>query len=407
MGMVYRRKKKDPLTGKLVETGPYWMKYYDCGKPYYEPTKKTKKKEALAELTKAENKILQGQQEDPKVHETKFDDLVELLQQEYALKGRKTWVRRQQHINHLKKDFGKIRVKSIKSEKLYGYVQKRLSEDARNSTINRELDCLHRMMVLGTKHDPPKVARIPDFPKLTEDNVREGFFEHDEFLALRGAAADHLKLAMTIAYYTGMRQGEIIGPQGLKWEQVNLEEGTIRLAIKDTKTKIARVIYMTGDFLLVMMKMKELRDQHYFDCPYVCHLRGQAIKQMKRSWKTACQRVGLEGRTFHDLRRTGVRNLVRAGVPETVAMKISGHKTRAVFDRYNITSEEDLKEAATQLGNYIDRKKVTLMVTPDAFDVQSENREEVKPIERFEDKMELARGLEPPTCGLQNRCSAN
>ena len=79
--------------------------------------------------------------------------------------------------------------------------------------------------------------------------MREGFFEHDEFLALRGAAADHLKLAMTIAYYTGMRQGEIIGPQGLKWEQVNLEEGTIRLAIKDTKTKTRPGDLHDGRFL--------------------------------------------------------------------------------------------------------------------------------------------------------------
>jgi len=249
---------------------------------------------------------------------------------------------------------------------------------------------------------------VPHFSKLREDNVREGFFEHDEFLALRGGAAvDHLKLAMTIAYYTGMRQGEIIGPNGLKWEQVNLEEGTIRLAIKDTKTKTARVIYMTGDFLLVMMKMKQVHDKNYPACPYVCHLRGQYIKQMKRSWKTACQRVGLEGKTFHDLRRTGVRNLIRAGVPETVAMKISGHKTRSVFDRYNITSEEDLKEAATRLGDYINRKKVTLLGTPDAFEVQRDARCEIEPFEVIEENMELARGIEPPTCGLQNRCSTN
>ena len=407
MGSLYRRKKRDPETGQLVETGPWWMKFYDCGKPFCLSTGKKEKREALNVLKKAEAKVLEGHREGPAISRTRFEDLISLLEVEYQLKGRKTWTRRLQNIAHLRKSFGRVRVKAVTSDRIQHYIARRQSEGAANATINRELECLHRMMVLGARCTPPKCAHIPHIAKLREDNVREGFFEHDEFLALRGAAVDHLKLAMTIAYYTGMRQGEIIGPQGLTWEQVNLEEGTIRLAIKDTKTKTARVIYMTGDFLLVMMKMKQVRDQQYPNCPYVCHLRGQYIKQMKHSWKTACQRVGLEGKTFHDLRRTGVRNLIRAGVPETVAMKISGHKTRSVFDRYNITSEEDLKEAATRLGEYIQRKKVTLLGTPDAFDVQREDRRKVEPFERFEKNMELARGIEPPTCGLQNRCSTN
>jgi len=405
MGSLYRRKKRDPQTGKLVETGPWWMKYYDQGKPYSNSTGKYEKREASMVLKKAEAKVLEGQREGPAMLRTRFEDLIDLLELDYQLKGRKTWTRRLQHIEHLKKSFGGMRVKSITSDRIQQFSTRRQREGVSNGTINRELECLHRMLVLGSRCTPPKCGPLPHFSKLREDNVREGFFEHDEFLALRGAAADHLKLAMTIAYYTGMRQGEIIGPKGLTWEQVNLQEGTIRLMAKHTKSNTARVIYMTGDFLLVMMKMKQVRDQDYPDCPYVCHLRGQYIKEMKHSWKTACERIGLVGKTFHDLRRTGVRNLVRAGVPETVAMKISGHKTRSVFDRYNITSEEDLKEAATRLNTYIQTKKVTVLVTPDTSPPKQGKDSKVEIFERFEETMEPASGIEPPTYGLRNRCS--
>jgi hypothetical protein len=124
-----------------------------------------------------------------------------------------------------------MRVKAITTDRLKDYVSKRLSEKAAPATINRELDCLHRMMVLGQRQTPPKVLHIPHFPKLAEENVREGFFEHDEFLALRGAAPDYIKVAMTIAYYTGMRLREIIGGNGLQWDKhVDLRENCLRLS---------------------------------------------------------------------------------------------------------------------------------------------------------------------------------
>ena len=117
---------------------------------------------------------MEGQREGPKIHRTRFEDLVELLRQEYIIKERKTWPRRVQHIAHLNKTFGRMRVKTISSEKLNGYVSKRLRENAANATINRELDCLHHMLVLGGRQTPPIVGRIPHFPKLSEINVREG-----------------------------------------------------------------------------------------------------------------------------------------------------------------------------------------------------------------------------------------
>lgn len=92
---------------------------------------------------------------------------------------------------------------------------------------------------------------------------------------------------------------------------------------------------------------------HYPECSFVFHDHGREMKSFYKSWRRACQDAGLSGKFCHDFRRTAVRNLVRAGVPERVAMMITGHKTREVFERYNIVSEGDLAEAARRIDERI------------------------------------------------------
>ena len=160
---------------------------------------------------------------------------------------------------------------------------------------------------------------------------------------------------------------------------------------------------MGDDFLLVMRKAKEIQVRDFPSCRYVCHRNGQPFNNLIEGWKTACKRIGVKGKTFHDLRRTGVRNLIRAGVPETVAMKISGHKTRSVVDRYNITSEDDLREAAKRLNRYIQEKKVTLTVTPDGFESEKSAETDVQPIDSWRRGRDLNSRMGYPISGFQDR----
>ncbi len=293
----------------------------------------------------------------------RFDELAEDFLADYRINGRKSLKRAGHSAGHLKRFFRGYRVTQITTPRIQAYIERRLYGDGvGNGTVNRELAALKRMLNLGARQTPPKVDRVPYVPMLRENNTRKGFFEHGDFLALRDALPEYLRGFATFAYKTGWRISEIIN---LAWGEIDLSQGTVRLEPGESKNDEGRTVYLDDELKGILGHQWEARKAGGKLVPYVFPNRAGTgpIRDFRGAWDRACEDAGISRRLFHDLRRTAVRNMVRAGVPERVAMMVSGHKTRSVFERYNIVSEADLRLAAQRQEAYLEAQTVTKTVT--------------------------------------------
>jgi integrase len=258
---------------------------------------------------------------------------------------------------HLRPFFGDLKASSLTTSAIDKYIEARQKDKASNGTVNREFTILRRSLNLGRQATPAKVVNPIKIPRLKEAKPRQGFFEHEQYQAMLRELPEEIGPVLTFAYNTGCRKGEILA---LRWEQVDLPERTVRLNPGETKNEEGRIIPMTPELYKTLAMLKRKRDEYYPESPWVFSRAGQPIKDFYGAWREACKRAGLwdestnrSARLLHDARRTGARNLVRAGVPERVVMEIGGWKTRSVFDRYNIVDERDIKDAARKLGVYL------------------------------------------------------
>jgi integrase len=195
---------------------------------------------------------------------------------------------------------------------------------------------------------------------MAEHNRRRGFFEGDELEAVVAKLPEHLRGLLRFLFWTGWRSGEA---RGLEWRQVDLKAGVIRL--DDSKSGEPRTIpYGVLPVLRAIVEAQRQRaDQlqraaeadgkrkrlarivrHVFFTPA-----GFKIHDLAGEWDTARKAAGLPGRLVHDCRRTAARNMLRAGIPQAVAMQIGGWKTDSIFRRYAIVDERLLAENLRKL----------------------------------------------------------
>ena len=302
----------------------------------------------------------------------KFAELAEDMITDYQVNEKRSLRDLEMRLRlHILPFFDQRRAASITTADINKYVAQRQEARASNGTTNRELTAIKRAFNLGLQSG--KVLHKPYVPMLAERNVRTGFFEREQFEAVRRHLTEPLQAVVTFAYVTGWRiPSEVLR---LEWRQVDLQVGTVSLDPGTTKNEEGRVFYLTEELRVCLEAQREYTDlvgrREGRFIPWVFHRNGKKIAGFRKAWATACHEAGLpctvetatgtDGKVRirsikaqnipHDFRRTAVRNLVRAGVPERVAMQMTGHKTRSVFERYNIVSEGDLKEAAQKLND--------------------------------------------------------
>jgi len=284
-------------------------------------------------------------------------DLVDELWKQYDSDGRKTKDDDERRWKlHLSPFFAKCKVLDVTRPMIREYVAQRKTEKdfhgnfPRNATINRELSVLREAYSLALKDE--RLRHAPSFKGLLldeSDNVRKGFLKDHQYEALARETAKiglWLRSIFEIYYSYGWRLSEPL--RNMRVQLLDFEHRTI--TIEDSKNGDGRTVKMTQKVFELLKACCEGKGE---DDYVFTREDGKQVKDFRGSWENARKAAGVPGLKVHDLRRTGARNMRRAGVDRDVIMKIGGWKTDCVFRRYNIIDERDLHEAAAAL----DRKQ--------------------------------------------------
>ena len=301
--------------GRIFKRGEvWWVAYSHRGHEYRESTKTAGTKgETLAGklLKKRIGEIGRGRLIGPNEEKVTFEAMAKDLVNDYKNNGKRSVRSAELSVRHLHGFFALDRAVDITTDRIRAYIADRQSTDAANASINRELSALKRMFTLAVQAG--RLATRPHIPMLDEENARQGFVDHESFLALCNALPDYLQDPVAFLYYASWRVSEM---RGLEWRDVDLPGRVIRLRPELSKNKTGRVLPLSGELLEVIARAA---DRRRLDCPSVFHVDGQPIGDFRKAWWKACITVGLGAMVpTGKLTPAGEPELTYQGLPDTI-----------------------------------------------------------------------------------------
>jgi integrase len=365
-----RRMSKRPNgTGNVYRRGSvWWIRYSRNGKQYAESSKSEDRKAAERMLATRLGDIATGRFQGLTAERITVWNLCELVVADYEFHNKRGLADlRWRAEKHLRRPFEQILAFALTPEKLKSYKKDRRLGGAADATINRELAVIRRGLTLGKQAGLYR-GDAPHFGLFKLDNARQGFVEDSDYRKLLEALPSHLKCLAIAGYHLGMRAGEL---RKLQWSQVDLGNREIRLAASQTKGKRPRTAPVYGDLIPALLQQKAEHDANWPDLPWVFHWMGKPIGHSLKGWRRSATAAGVPDLLFHDLRRSAIRNMERAGIPRKIAMSISGHRTESVYLRYDIVGQKDLAIARERLEAFhIEQREIS---------TRKDNQEKSKP----------------------------
>jgi integrase len=324
----------------------WWAAYYVHGRYVRQSTGETDEKKARRVLRARIAAVLHGDVL-PDERRVTLGDLVGMLHTDYEVNARRSRDIIRYPLRHVVDYFDAgMRAVAITTDRLEHYIASRLREGGAPASIRIELALIGRAFTLAVR--ARKLRTKPYIPKPEGDpsRVRQGFFTRDEVEALCGHLDADLADVVRFLFFSAWRVGEV---RTLEWRDYFPGEGTIRLRPEESKNKHGRVLPVVGELAAVIERRLATRR---LDLPYVFHRNGKAVGDFRKPWAAACAAVGFSGRIVHDLRRSGVRHLIQAGVDPHTVMAFSGHRTPSMLKRYHIIGLDDLRRAAERASDY-------------------------------------------------------